>query len=48
VIKIYLFRFRVALERINYLLLDVKAAHLKKFDINPFYKSYFFKKEYAE
>jgi len=38
VIKIYLFRFRVAWERINYLLLDVKAGTLKKFDINPLIK----------
>lgn len=34
--KNILFRFRLAIERINYLLLDVKWALPKKFDINPF------------
>lgn len=42
------FRFRLACERINYLLLDVKGTTRKKIDMHPFYKSWLLKKEYAE
>ena len=47
-IKIYLFRFRLACERINYLLLDVKGTPLKRIRHKSFNKSYLLKKEYAE
>lgn len=46
--KNLIFRFRLASERINYLLIDVKETHRKKFDIHPFNKSWVLKKENAE